>query len=120
MINLPEGRYDVDQGYLVAPENRRLQLKNVTFEIWLDRQGRKRLNGRGFINNAAFSELLEDGEEVHIVLRFFDDYFLYLREPAIQTGKVFEPDTEASLLFSIGAGISFIAREDFLELTGLR
>ncbi|MFP3870680.1 MAG: hypothetical protein ACLFVT_07375 [Syntrophobacteria bacterium] len=119
MIDLPEGLYEVDQGYLVNGSGRRLPLRDVTFEIWVDKRGRKRLSGRSFINNLAFAELLEASERVDIVLCFFDDYFLCLREPVIQVGKVFEPHTEGSLLFNMGASTTFISRDEYLKLTGL-
>lgn len=120
MIDLPEGLYEVDQAYLVDAAGRnRLPLRAVSFEIWLDRKKRKQLRGRGFVKNFYFAKMLEDTEEVDLVLCFFEDYFLWLKEPIIQVGKVFEPATESSLVFSIGETISLISREQFSELTGL-
>lgn len=119
MIDLPEGLYEVDQAYLVDAGRNRLSLRNVTFEIWLDKKGRKQLRGRGLINIFNFSEMLEDSEDVDLVLRFFDDYFLWLKEPAIQAGKVFEPTTESSCIFTVGESISQVSQEQFLDLTGL-
>ena len=120
MIDLPEGLYEVDYAYLVDVRKRRLELRKVTFEIFLDRRGEKALRGRGFISNVAFVEFLEDTEQVDLVLSFFADYFLWLKEPVIQVGKVFEPETQASLIFSVGESISFVSWEQFHELTGLR
>ena len=37
----------------------------------------------------------------------------------IQVGKVFEPDTESSLMFSIGEAVSSVSKEKFLQLSGL-
>ena len=119
MIDLPEGLYEVDQAYLVDSSSNRLSLRNVTFEIWLDKKGQKQLRGRGLINNFQFSQMLEDVEDVDLVLRFFDDYFLWLKEPMIQVGKVFEPATESSCIFSVGESISKVSQEQYLELTGL-
>jgi hypothetical protein len=119
MIDLPEGLYEVDQAYLVDANRNRLSLRNVTFEIWLDKKNQKQLRGRGLINNFNFSEMLEDSEDVDLVLRFFDDYFLWLKEPVIQVGKVFEPTTESSCIFAVGETISPVSQEQFLDLTGL-
>lgn len=119
MIDLPEGLYEVDQAYLVDVSRNRLSLRNVTFEIWLDKKKQKQLRGRGLINNFKFSEMLEDCEDVDLVLRFFDDYFLWLKEPVIQVGKVFEPTTESSCIFTVGESISPVSQEQFLDLTGL-
>ncbi len=118
MIDLPEGLYEVDQAYLVDVSRNRLSLRNVTFEIWLDKKKQKQLRGRGLINNFNFSEMLEDSEDVDLVLRFFDDYFLWLKEPVIQVGKVFEPTTESSCIFAVGETISPVSQEQFLDLTG--
>jgi len=120
MIDLPEGLYEVDQAYLVDGSSNRLSLRNVTFEIWLDKKGQKQLRGRGLINNFHFSQMLEDSENVDFVLRFFDDYFIWLKEPVIQVGKVFEPTTESSCIFSVGESVSPVSQEQFLELTGLK
>ena len=120
MIDLPEGLYEADQAFLVDGSSNRLSLRNVTFEIWLDKKGRKQLRGRGLINNFHFSQMLEDCEDVDLVLRFFDDYFLWLKEPVIQVGKVFEPTTESSCIFSVGESVSPVSQEQFLELTGLK
>jgi hypothetical protein len=120
MIDLPEGLYEVDQAYLVDASRNRLSLRNVTFEIWLDKKGRKQLRGRGLINNFNFSKMLEDCEDVDLVLRFFDDYFLWLKEPVIQAGKVFEPATESSCIFTVGESISSVPEDKFIELTGLK
>ena len=120
MIDLPEGLYEVDQAYLVDGSSNRLSLRNVTFEIWLDKKGQKQLRGRGLINNFHFCQMLEDSEDVDLVLRFFDDYFLWLKEPVIQAGKVFEPTTESSCIFSVCESVSSVSQEQFLELTGIK
>ena len=120
MIDLPEGLYEVDQAYLVDANRNRLPLRDVSFEIWKDKQERRQLRGRGFVRNLHFAEMLEDTERVDLVLCFFEDYFLWLKEPIIQAGKVFEPTTESSLIFSIGETVKTITEEQFMDLTGLR
>ena len=121
MIDLPEGLYEVDQAYLVDADtsNNRLSLRNATFEVWLDKKGIKQIRGRALIRNLAFAEMLADTENVDLVLCFFEDYFLWFREPVIQVGKVFEPATESSLIFGNGESVSVISEEKFLQLTGL-
>ena len=46
--------------------------------------------------------------------------FLWLKEPVIQAGKVFEPATESSCIFTVGESISPVSLEQYLELTGLQ
>jgi hypothetical protein len=121
MIDLPEGLYEVDQAYLVDADTNssRLPLRGATFEVWLDKKGRKQIRGRAFIRNLQFADMLAETENVDLVLCFFEDYFLWLRDPVIQVGKVFEPTTESSLIFSIGEAVSLISEKKFLQLTGL-
>jgi hypothetical protein len=119
VADLPEGLYDVDRAYLVDPSGRRLELRGASFEIFADARGRKGLRGRSFVNNVAFVGLLEDADTVDLVLSFFDQYFLRLEDPVIQAGKVFEPETESSLVFREGKRTSFITREHFEQLAGL-
>jgi len=121
MIDLPEGLYEVDQAFLVDADSsrNRLELRNATFEVWVDKTGRKRLRGRALIKNIDFAEMLGETENVDLVLCFFEDYFLWLKEPVIQVGKVFEPTTESSVIYNIGESASLISKEKYLELTGL-
>ena len=120
IADLPEGLYEVDRACLVDPSHRRLELRSTTFEIYADAQGRKRLRGRSLVTNVAFVAILEDTETVDLILSFFGDYFLWLENPVIQAGKMFTPDTESSLIFREGKQTSFITREQFDELAGLR
>jgi len=85
----------------------------------LDKKGKKQIKGRAFIRNLQFADMLVETENVDLVLCFFEDYFLWLKDPVIQVGKVFEPATESSLIFSIGEAVSLISEEKFLQLTGL-
>jgi hypothetical protein len=121
MIDLPEGLYEVDQAYLVDADTNtsRLPLRDATFEVWLDKKGTKQIRGRAFIRNLQFAEMLADTENVDLVLCFFEDYFLWLKDPVIQVGKVFEPATESSMIFSIGEAVSLISEKKFLQLAGL-
>ena len=121
MIDLPEGLYEVDQAYLVDADTNssRLPLRDATFEVWLDKKGKKQIRGRAFIRNLQFAEMLAETENVDLLICFFEDYFLWLRDPVIQVGKVFEPDTESSLMFSIGEAVSSVSKEKFLQLSGL-
>jgi len=119
IADLPEGLYEVDRAYLVDPAHRRLELRGTTFEIYTDARGRKHLRGRSLVTNVAFVAILEDAESVDLVLSFFEDYFLWLEEPAIQAGKMFTPETESSLIFREGRRTSFITRQRFEELAGL-
>jgi hypothetical protein len=120
IADLPEGLYEVDRAYLVDPSHRRLELRSTTFEIYADAQGRKHLRGRSLVTNVAFVDILEDAETVDLVLSFFGDYFLWLEDPVIQAGKMFTPKTESSLVFREDRHTSFITRERFEELAGLR
>ena len=121
MIDLPEGLYEVDQAYLVDADTNssRMPLRAATFEVWLDKKRKKQIRGRAFIRNLQFADMLADTENVDLVLCFFEDYFLWFKDPVIQVGKVFEPTTESSMIFSIGEAVSLIPEDKFRELTGL-
>ena len=120
IADLPEGLYEVDRAYLVDPSHRRLELRRTTFEIYADAQARKHLRGRSLVTNVDFVDILEDAETVDLVLSFFGDCFLWLEDPVIQAGKMFTPETESSLIFREGRQSSFITRERFEELAGLK
>ena len=98
-IPFGEGEYLVEQALLVAATDAAIAVDNVVIEVYEDRRGRLQLKGRGRIRNILMIELLEDSDDLDLLLDFGGEFKFLLKEPMLQSGKVFSPDARSVLLF---------------------
>jgi hypothetical protein len=94
-----EGEYLVEQALLVAATDTAVAVDNVVIEVYEDPQGHRHLKGRGRIRNILMIELLEDSDDLDLLLDFGGEFKFLLKEPMLQSGKVFSPDARSVLLF---------------------
>jgi len=98
-IPFEEGKYRVEQAFLVAPNDSAVVLDNPYIEISMGRMGKKRLQGVCQIRNILVVELLEDSDDLDVILDLGGEFKYYLEAPEIQGGKVFAPDVKSSFRF---------------------
>ena len=98
-IPFGEGEYGVEQALLVAATDTAVAVDNVVIEVYEDQQGNRHLKGRGRIRNILMIELLEDSDDLDLLLDFGGEFKFLLKEPMLQSGKVFSPDARSVLLF---------------------
>ena len=98
-IQFGEGEYLTEQALLVAANDRGVAVDDVVIEVYTDQGGQRYLRGRGRIRNILMVELLEDSDELDLLLDFGDEFKYLLKEPSIQSGKVFSPDVRSALQF---------------------
>jgi len=98
-IPFGEGEYLVEQALLVATTDTAVAVDNVVIEVYEDQQGNRHLKGRGRIRNILMIELLEDSDDLDLLLDFGGEFKFLLKEPMLQSGKVFSPDARSVLLF---------------------
>jgi len=98
-IPFGEGEYGVEQALLVATTDTAVAVDNVVIEVYEDQRGQRRLKGRGRIRNILMIELLEDSDDLDLLLDFGGEFKFLLKEPTLQSGKVFSPDARSVLLF---------------------
>ena len=115
-IPFGEGEYGVDQALLVAEDNKALAVDNVVVEIYADQRGQRFLKGRGRIRNILMVELLEDSDDLDLLLDFGDEFKYLLKEPVLQSGKVFAPDVRSVLQFIPGAPWEQIPPDTYADL----
>lgn len=99
-IPFEEGKYLVEQAFLVTPENEAVALGNPYIEVFTGRSGKKMMNGGCLVLNVLMIELLEDHDDLDIILDLGGEFKYLLRAPDIQGGKVFSPDVKSSLRFT--------------------
>ena len=98
-IPFEEGKYRVEQAFIVAPNDSAVVMENPYIEISMGRMGKKRLQGVCQIRNILVIELLEDSDDLDVILDLGGEFKYYLKAPEIQGGKVFAPDVKSSFRF---------------------
>ncbi len=98
-IPFEEGKYNVEQAFLVAPNDSAVVMENPYIEISMGRMGKKRLQGVCQIRNILVIELLEDYDDLDVILDLGGEFKYFLKAPQIQAGKVFAPDVKSSFRF---------------------
>jgi len=98
-IPFGEGEYLVEQALLISSDHRAVVVDDVVVEVYSDQGGQRYLKGRGRIRNLLMVELLEDSDVLDLLLDFGDEFKFWLKEPVLQTGKVFAPDARSVLQF---------------------
>jgi len=116
-IPFVDGEYLVEQAYLVAPDHKAVTLQHAVIEVVSDRRGQRRLRGYGRVMNNRMIELLEDYDELDVVLDLGDEFKYRLRNPDIQAGKVFAPNTRSTLRFSPQNPWEQLSLNDYDRLT---
>ena len=99
-IPFVEGEYLVEQAFLSASDGSATALENTIIEVYLGRQGNRHLKGHGRIRNLHMVELLEDSDDLDIILDFGDEFKYLLKQPELQSGKVFSPEAKSTLWFT--------------------
>ncbi len=98
-IPFEEGKYLAERVFLIGAGEAGVEVEDTVIEVFEDRQGQRRLRGRGRVANALLVELLDDGEEVDVLLDLGGEFKYRLRRPSIQGGKVFAPGVKSFIQF---------------------
>jgi hypothetical protein len=116
-IPFVDGEYLVEQAYLVASDHKAVALEHAVIEVVSDRRGQRHLRGSGRVMNNRMIELLEDHDELDVVLDLGDEFKYRLKNPNIQAGKVFAPNTRSTLRFSPQSPWGKLSLNDYDRLT---
>jgi hypothetical protein len=124
-IPFVEGEYAVEQAFIMAPDNRAVEVEDAVIEVYAGPQGQRYLKGSGRVQNILLVELLEDADDLDLLLDLGDEFQYRLSKPELQSGKFFAPDAKSSLQFRPSTAWEQIPRVDFellisrLEIIGL-
>jgi hypothetical protein len=98
-IPFEDGRYRVEEAFLVSASDAAMVLEKAYIEIFTGRTGKRWLKGGSLVQNLLMVELLEESDSLDILLNLTEEFKFILRKPEIQAGKVFAPDVKSSLKF---------------------
>lgn len=115
-IPFAEGKYLAERVFLIGAGEAGVEVEETVIEVFEDRQGRRRLRGRGRVGNALMVALLDDGEEVDLLLDLGGEFKYRLRRPDIQGGKVFAPGVKSFIQFFPQTPWEPVAEEEFNAL----
>jgi len=115
-IPFDEGEYLAERSFLMNPELSAIELDRSIIRVFLNQQGRRRMNGRCFVQNILMVELLEVGDDLDLVLDFGGEFKYLLKNPELKAGKVFSPDVKSVLQFSPRIPWEQIPQSEFKNL----
>ncbi|MGD1972381.1 MAG: hypothetical protein PVF24_12270, partial [Desulfobacterales bacterium] len=67
-IPFVEGEYAVEQAFIMAPDNRAVEVEDAVIEVYAGPQGQRYLKGSGRVQNILLVELLEDADDLDLLL----------------------------------------------------
>ena len=116
-IPFEDGRYHVENAFLITADRAAVELEKAYIEIFTGRTGKRWLKGGSLVQNSLMVELLEENDSLDILLNLNSEFKFILRNPDIQAGKVFAPDVKSSLKFMPTVPWEPLTPEEFSEIT---
>ncbi len=116
-IAFENATYLVEQAFLVADDHTAALLEKTSIEVYTGRDGKKRLKGRGLVQNVLLVELLEENDDLDLILDLGENFKYLMKKPNITAGKVFSPNVKSYLQFDPTAPWNEISESEFAKLT---
>ena len=108
--------YLVEQAFVVARDNTAAALEKTSIEVYTGRDGKKRMKGRGLVQNMLLVELLEDNDDLDLILDLGENFKYLMKKPNITAGKVFSPNVKSYLQFDPISPWKQITESEFTKL----
>ena len=99
-INIEEGRYVVDEAFLLTPGFAAAPIEDAMLEVYLDGSNERRARGSGMAVSMLIVELLEDHDDIDLILDLGDEFKYYVKAPLLRAGKALAPDVKSLLQFT--------------------
>ena len=115
-IPFAEGQYLTEKTLMLAANQIALVVEDAIVEVYADSHGQRYLKGRGRIRNILMVELLENSDDLDLLLDFGEEFKYRLKEPNLQSGKVFAPDVKSFLQFTPTSPWEQIPEDEFEDL----
>ncbi|MFO7707322.1 MAG: hypothetical protein R6V84_04050 [Desulfobacterales bacterium] len=115
-IPFEEGRYRVERALLLAGEHRAVAVEDAVIDVTEGPGGRRRLQGRGRVQNELMVRLLDESEDLDVLLDLGGEFKYRMRRPGIQGGKVFSPGVQSFIVFAPQTPWQPVSEEEFNSL----
>ena len=99
-IPFEEGSYRIEDAYLVARDNRAIQLDKAVLNVFKGSSGRLQMDGYGMAVNLLVVKLLDEGDELDLLIDLGGEYKYRLPVPDLKAGKFFTPNVKSTLRFA--------------------
>lgn len=99
-VPFEEGSYRIEKAYLVAPDNRAVDLDKAYLNVFKGSTGRMQMDGRGLAVNLLVVQLLEECDELDLLVDLGGEFKYRMPEPDIKSGKFFSPNARSTLRFA--------------------
>lgn len=115
-IPFEEGRYRAERVLLLAGEEQAVAVADAVIDVAEGPAGRRRLQGRGRVQNELMVRLLDESEDLDVLLDLGGEFKYRMRRPVIQGGKVFSPGVQSFIVFAPQTPWEQLAEEEFSSL----
>ncbi|MCP4688775.1 MAG: hypothetical protein GY859_12040 [Desulfobacterales bacterium] len=99
-VPFEEGSYLAERAFLVAHNDAAVAIDEVVINVFYDNRRNRQMNGAGFIENYLLVQMHEESDEMDLLLDMGGEFKYTLKNPILQSGKVFTPGVKASLKFT--------------------
>lgn len=112
-VPFEEGSYLAERAFLVASNDAAVAIDEVVIKVFYDNRRNRRMNGAGFIENYLFIRMHEESDEIDLLLDMGGEFKYSLKNPILQSGKVFAPGVKASLKFTPTSPLEPVPEPEF-------
>ncbi|NNF99926.1 MAG: hypothetical protein HKM93_11150 [Desulfobacteraceae bacterium] len=116
-IQISEGEYDVKKAYILAPDYYAVSMESAVINVFTGRDGHRKMEGHGLIENIRVVDLLDHGDDLDIILMFEADICFIMRSPILQGGKVFAENIKSTMRFTPTKPWEQLSDDEYHDLT---
>ncbi len=98
-IPFQKGQYLTEKAFLTAGDDSAVLFEDAVIEVYLTADGKRRVRGSGLIRPFLMVQLMEEKEEIDLMIDLGGAFKFVMKDPVLQSGKVFSPDVVATVLF---------------------
>ena len=118
-IPFGEGSYLVERAFLMTRNHTTVILEDSVIEVRIDPRGKRHMDGHGLVYNLLVVRLLEEHDDLDLLLDLGDGFKYLLKDPILQAGKVFSPETKSMIRFAPSRPLEPISESQFEEISSL-
>ncbi len=112
-VPFEEGSYLAERAFLVSSNDAAVAIDEVVIKVFYDNRRNRQMNGAGFIENYLLVQMHDESDEIDLLLDMGGEFKYALKNPNLQSGKVFTPGVKASIKFTPTSPLEPIPTPEF-------